>query len=287
MIWIIGKNGMLGREICNLLNCNNIKYIASGSEIDIYSIDCLKSFISRYRIDTIINCSAYTKVDMAEDDVENCYRVNAYGIENIINIAKEKKANFIHFSTDYVFDGLASNPYNEDDIANPINVYGKSKLLGEQYALDYDKSIVIRISWLYGIYGINFVSKMINLMNIKYSIKVVNDQFGSPTNTLDVANFVIYLLNKKIFKYGLYHYSNNGSISWYDFACNIYELGSKFNIIKNNCIINSCNSIDFETRAMRPKYTVLSLEKIKNTFNIEILDYKKSLTNYFNILTSK
>ncbi|WP_020005708.1 dTDP-4-dehydrorhamnose reductase [Brachyspira innocens] len=285
MIWIIGKNGMLANDIINVFNKNNTEYIATASDIDITNIDILNDFVKDKNIKTIINCSAYTKVDLAEDEKDICYKVNGDGVKNISEIASNIKADLIHFSTDYVFDGEANKPYTEEDKTNPINVYGKSKLEGEKYALSLENSIVIRISWLYGIYGKNFVYTMINLMNSKDSIKVVNDQFGSPTHTLDVAYTVFDIINKKNFDYGLYHYTNDGNISWYDFAKAIYKKGKEFNIISNDCIVNQCNSEEYPTKAQRPKYSVLSIEKIRKY--AKIYDYEYSLNKFFDIYKNK
>ena len=279
MIWIIGKNGMLAQDIINAFNKNNIEYIATASDIDITNIDILNNFSKDKNIKMIINCSAYTKVDLAEDEKELCYKVNGEGIKNISEIASNIKADLIHFSTDYVFDGENTKPYTEEDKTNPINIYGKSKLEGEKYALALSNSIVMRISWLYGIYGKNFVYTMINLMNSKESIKVVNDQFGSPTYTGDVAETISDFILKNNLDYGLYHYTNEGNISWYDFANSIYKIGKEYNIINNNCKINSCTTEEYPTKAKRPKYSVLSVEKIKKY--AKIYDYEYSLNNFF------
>ena len=279
MIWVIGKNGMLAQDIINAFNKNNIEYIATASDIDITNIDILNNFSKDKNIKTIINCSAYTKVDLAEDEKDICYKVNGEGVKNITEIASKIKADLIHFSTDYVFDGENKKPYTEEDKTNPINIYGKSKLEGENYALSYNKSIIIRVSWLYGIYGKNFVYTMINLMNSKESIKVVNDQFGSPTYTGDVAEVVLGFIQKNNFDYGLYHYTNEGNISWYDFANSIYKIGKEYNVITNDCKINPCTTEEYPTKAKRPKYSVLSVEKIKKY--AKIYDYEYSLNNFF------
>lgn len=279
MIWIIGKNGMLAQDIIDKFNKNSVEYIATASDIDITNIDILNNFSKDKNIKTIINSSAYTKVDLAEDEKDICYNVNAEGIKNITEIAFNIKADLIHFSTDYVFDGNSNKPYTEEDKTNPINIYGKSKLEGENNALSYDKSIVFRVSWLYGIYGKNFVYTMINLMNSKESIKVVNDQFGSPTYTGDVAEVVLGFIQKNNFDYGLYHYTNKGNISWYDFANSIYKIGKEYNVINNDCKVNPCATEEYPTKAKRPKYSVLSVEKIRKY--AKIYDYKRSLDNFF------
>lgn len=277
MVWVIGKNGMLAQDILAAFDKNSIEYIATASDIDITNIDILNNFSKDKNIKTIINCSAYTKVDLAEDEKDICYKVNGEGVKNITEIASNIKADLIHFSTDYVFDGENKKPYTEEDKTNPINIYGKSKLEGENYALSYNKSMVIRVSWLYGINGNNFVKTMIKLMNSKENIKVVNDQFGSPTFTQDVSEAILNLINKS--NYGLYHYTNEGNISWYDFANSIYKIGKEYNVINNDCKINPCSTEEYPTKAKRPKYSVLSIEKIKKY--AKIYDYEYSLNNFF------
>ena len=279
MIWVIGKNGMLAQDIIEAFNKDNVEYIATASDVDITNIDILNNFSKDKNIKTIINCSAYTKVDLAEDEKDICYKVNSDGVKNISEIASNLKSDLIHFSTDYVFDGENIKPYIEEDETNPINIYGKSKLEGEKYALSLSNSVVMRISWLYGIYGKNFVYTMINLMNSKESIKVVNDQFGSPTYTGDVAEVVLGFIQKNNLDYGLYHYTNEGNISWYDFASSIYKIGKEYNVINNDCKINSCATEEYPTKAKRPKYSVLSVEKIKKY--AKIYDYEYSLNNFF------
>ena len=274
-IWVIGKNGMLAKDILKVFDKNNISYLSTGREIDITNINDLNNFIKNKNIDIVINCAAYTKVDLAEDEPEICDKINALGVKNISEICENKNLKLIHFSSDYVFDGNANKPYKESDATNPINVYGKSKLEGEKYALSLNSSLVIRISWLYGINGNNFVYTMLNFMKNKDSIKVVNDQYGSPTNTLDVANLILYII--KDFRFGLYHYTNEGNISWFDFANSIYDLAKKNNILNKECIIKPCKSEEYKTKAKRPKFSVLSKEKIKNDCKINLIDYRESL----------
>ncbi|MEI0698292.1 dTDP-4-dehydrorhamnose reductase [Brachyspira intermedia] len=285
MVWIIGKNGMLAKDILYTFDKNSIEYVATDSDIDITNIDILNNFSKDKNIKTIINCSAYTKVDLAEDEKDICYKVNGEGVKNIAEIASNIKSDLIHFSTDYVFDGESTKPYTEEDKTNPINIYGKSKLEGENYALSYNKSIVIRVSWLYGINGNNFVKTMIKLMNSKESIKVVNDQFGSPTFTQNVSEEIFNLVDKKSFYYGLYHYTNEGNISWYDFANSIYKIGKEYNVINNYCKINPCTTGEYLTKAKRPKYSVLSVEKIKKY--AKTYDYEYSLNNFFKAYKNK
>lgn len=277
-IWVMGKNGMLAKDILKVFDKNSISYFSTGREIDITNINDLNNFIKNKNIDVVINCAAYTKVDLAEEETEICNKINALGVKNTSEICENKNLKLIHFSSDYVFDGNANKPYEESDATNPINVYGKSKLEGEKYALSLSSSLVIRISWLYGVNGNNFVYTMLNFMKNKDSIKVVNDQYGSPTNTLDVANLILYII--KDFRFGLYHYTNEGNISWFDFANSIYDLAKKNNILNKECIIEPCKSEEYKTKAKRPKFSVLSKEKIKNDCKINLIDYRESLNSF-------
>lgn len=287
MIWVIGSNGMLARDIILMLEKSGISYTATGSEVDITSLESLEKAVLKIKPSYIINCAAYTKVDMAEDEPVLAYKINATGVENIAVVSKSYNSKLIHFSTDYVFDGLSQNPYKEEDKTNPVSVYGKTKLEGEHNALTLDNSLVIRVSWLYGINGANFVYTMLRLMNEKDSIKVVSDQYGSPTNTIDIANVVIDIVKNNRDISGLYHYTNDGAISWYDFALEIYKKGIEYKHIKSECIINPCMTSEYPTKAIRPKCSLMSKEHIKKDLSIELVDWKASLDIFFQILAFK
>lgn len=287
MIWLIGKNGMLARDIAVLLDKYDINYIATSRDVNISNIDLIYNFCNNIKPHFIINCAAYTQVDLAETEVEECFRINSLGVKNIVEIAGNNKAKLIHFSTDYIFDGLSDIPYIETDKTNPINIYGKSKLEGEKYASQLgSNNLTIRISWLYGIYGENFVYTMLKLMSQKSEIKVINDQRGSPTNTADVANLVLSIVKTNSDLSGVYHYTNNGNITWFDFAKEIYRNSLELKILKEECIINSCSTSEFPTIAKRPAYSVLSKEKIKNDYNISLLDYECSLYNFLKLYSA-
>lgn len=281
-IWLIGKNGMLAKDILKVFDKNNISYFSTGKEVDITDINALNNYVKNKSVDIVINCAAYTKVDLAEEEPETCNKINGLGVKNIAEICENQKLKLIHFSTDYVFDGENDKPYKENDFANPINIYGKSKLEGEKYALFLKNSLIIRISWLYGINGNNFVYTILNLMKNKDNIKVVNDQYGSPTNTYDIAVLILSII--KDFHFGIYHYTNEGKISWFDFANSIYDLAKKNNILDKKCIIEPCKTEEYKTKAKRPKFTVLSKDKIKNDYKIDLIDYKYSLNSFFNNL---
>jgi len=295
MIWLIGSKGMLGTELSLLLEKSGYSFIGTDSEIDITSLAALEDFIRTQKnntpINLIINCAAYTAVDKAENDAENCRRLNTLGIGNIAVCAKNINACLIHISTDYVFDGEGiieegdvPRPYREDDETNPIGVYGLSKRDGELSVLENNPhSYIIRTAWLYGKYGSNFVRTMLRLMNEKETIPVVKDQKGSPTWTYDLSEAIITLLctiDKSPAPYGIYHFTDEGEISWFDFACKIHTLAQKMGILKKNCVITPCTSADFPAKVKRPAYSVLDKNKIKMALNIAIPLWDNSLNKF-------
>jgi len=284
MIWLIGCKGMLGTELSNLLEKTNLPFVGTDREVDITNKKALNEFINGKNINYVINCAAYTAVDKAEDDIQTCNNLNNLGAANIASCSSEIKAKFIHISTDYVFDGKGFIPYKEDDITNPIGVYGKSKRDGEISVLENNpNSYIIRTAWLYGKYGNNFISTMIRLMNERDEIKVVNDQRGSPTWAYDLVNIIINFINADR-PYGIYHYTNEGDITWFDFAKEIYNLGRELNLIKKNCLVSPCTSEEFPSKVTRPSFSVLDKSKIKSTLGINIPLWNNSLKEYLKCL---
>lgn len=287
-ILITGANGQLGSELAAILNngyfsglFDNISlFFTDQSELDITNRDEVISFVSGNAIDVVINCAAYTAVDKAEDEPEVCMAVNRDAPANLAAAAKASNALLIHISTDYVFDGRGPLPYNEDDLRAPSSIYGKSKEAGE-IALEESgaRFLIIRTSWLYSRFGNNFVKTIARLANEKDKLEVVYDQIGTPTCAQDLANAILvicrdYLLwstTRDSFPYGIYHYSNEGVCSWYDFAVEIVRLsGSK-------CVVEPVLSEHFPSRAKRPPYSVLDKQKIKKTFGLKIPHWKLSL----------
>lgn len=265
-ILVTGANGQLGTELQKLLP-NAI--FADIDVLDITDLEAVKKFVSNNQIDVIVNCAAYTAVDKAEDDIELTQKINEDGPRNLALSG----AKVIHISTDYVFDGTNHKPYLPEDKTNPVSVYGKTKRAGELAVLDNAMvAVVIRTAWLYSIHGNNFVKTMRRLGAEKESLNVVADQIGSPTFAGDLAQAIVTILpqmneaNK-----GIYHYTNEGVCSWYDFATEIMNLSGLA------CKVNSIPSSAYPTKATRPFYSVLSKEKIKNVFNIEIPHWKESL----------
>lgn len=281
MIWLIGNNGMLGHEIDDLLVNNKFSFVATDIELDITNLDGLRQFAAGKNISWIINCSAYTAVDNAEDDSEKAYCINEAGAGNLAIIANEVGAKLIHISTDYVFDGESSVPYKEGDATGPQGVYGASKLAGEKAISQSCKDFfIIRTAWLYGKYGKNFVSTMLNLMKEKPELKVVDDQVGSPTYAGDLAKSVAAFISADSKAYGIYHFSNAGKTSWYSFALKIQEYGFEKGLLDKQIPVHPVTSDKFPTKAVRPKFSLLDKTKIKNTLQIEVPEWEDSLKHF-------
>ena len=284
MVWLIGCKGMLGLEIARQLTELKVDFCASGREVDITQLSSLLDFSADKKIDYIINCAAYNFVDKAESQEAEAFKVNQKGPENIALLAKKIGAKLIHISTDYVFDGKKTSPLLEDDPTNPISLYGKSKLLGEIAVKEnLTEHYIIRTSWLYGFEGKNFVYTILKLINSKESIKVVNDQIGSPTFAFDLSNVIISIFQNDNLPYGIYNYSDVGQISWWEFAKEIQKIAIDRKLIQNlKCNIISSPSAQYPAIAKRPAYSVLSTKKIQEALNIKIPDWKESLTAFFN-----
>jgi dTDP-4-dehydrorhamnose reductase len=278
-VLITGSNGQLGSEIKELaIKYKKIDFIFKDlPELDICNFEALQAFILDNNINAVINCAAYTAVDKAEEDAEIAEQVNSKGVINLVNALQTVNGKLIHISTDYVFDGDHFLPYKETDPVNPIGVYGETKRAGELAVINSDMdSIVIRTSWLYSSYGNNFVKTMLRLGNEKENLGVIFDQVGTPTFARDLAKTCLDILcvdsSVDISKNGnLYHYSNEGVASWYDFAISIMELGGE------NCKVNPIQTKDYPALAKRPQYSVLNKSEIKIDFKIEIPYWRDSL----------
>ena len=278
-VLITGSNGQLGSEIKELAaNYKKIDFVFKDlPDLDICNFNLLQSFIIDNKINAVINCAANTAVDKAEEDEIIAKKVNLEGVLNLVNALQTVNGKLIHISTDYVFDGDHFLPYKETDPVSPIGVYGETKRAGELAVINSDiDSIVIRTSWLYSSYGNNFVKTMLRLGNEKENLGVIYDQVGTPTYARDLAKTCLDILcgdsSVEISKNGnLYHYSNEGVASWYDFAISIMELGGK------NCKVKPIQTEDYPTLAKRPQYSVLNKSKIKTDFKIEIPYWRDSL----------
>lgn len=266
MLLITGAKGQLGTELSKLLPD---AIAADVSDLDITDKAAVDAFVKERHIDTIVNCAAYTAVDRAEADTALAEKINILGPKNLAQTG----VRLIHISTDYVFDGTSCRPYSETDIPHPVSVYGKTKLAGEKAVLDHAKSaIVIRTAWLYSPYGSNFVKTMRRLGAEKSSLRVVCDQVGTPTYAGDLAQAIADILPQfKEGHRGVYHFSNQGVCSWYDFAVEIMKLSGL------DCQVMPIETRDYPTAATRPFYSVLNKSKIIAEFNVNIPHWKESL----------
>lgn len=280
-VLITGSKGQLGSEIKELASeYENLQCVFKDlPELDICDAEVLNTFIIDQHINAVINCAGYTAVDKAEEEALIAQKVNSEGVLSLANALKKVDGKLIHISTDYVFDGNHSQPYKESDPVSPVGVYGKTKRAGELAVLNSSiDAIVIRTSWLYSVYGNNFVKTMLRLGNEKKSIQVVSDQLGTPTYAKDLAKTCLDILSDagstNISKKGsLYHYSNEGVTSWYDFATAIMEIS---NI---DCKVIPIETKDYPTEARRPMYSVLDKSKIKSDFKVTIPHWRDSLAN--------
>lgn len=279
MIWLIGCKGMLGTEVARQLTENKIDFVGTDIDVDITNVSALESFAQGKSIDWIINCSAYTAVDKAESDAAFAAKLNEDGPRNIATVAKKIGATMIHISTDYVFDGTGNTPRTEDMPVAPIGVYGVTKAAGEKaIASVTEKYYIVRTAWLYGWAGKNFVYTMIKAMNTHDVVKVVADQKGTPTFAGDLADVIIRITKSSI-PYGIYHCTNLGETTWWEFTKEIKEQAAKSGWLKNSaCVVNSCTTEEYPTPAKRPAYSVLCKDKIQSALNFKLPEWKQSLT---------
>lgn len=253
-VLVTGANGQLGKSIHRIgSNYPELKFVFTDvADLDITNSEAVDAFFQSNKIAYCINCAAYTAVDNAEEAVDKAFLINATAVKNLAESCRNSGTVLIHVSTDFVFDGTKKTPYTEEDIPNPLSVYGKSKLKGEAYIQEiWDRHFIVRTSWLYSEYGNNFVKTMLRLAETRDEISVVNDQIGSPTYAGDLASFLLEIIDKSSKDYGLYHYSNEGSISWYDFAVEIFKQHKK--AVRVVPIPTSA----YPTAAKRPAYSVL------------------------------
>ena len=277
-ILVTGANGQLGSELA-VLSSNYPQYkwiFADRTKITLDDLYLLKTQLIEIQPDIILNCGAYTAVDTAESEKELAFTINELSVKLIAKYALENKVKLIHISTDYVFDGSSSIALNEEATTNPINVYGASKRAGEVACLkENPNSIIIRTSWVYSKFGNNFVKTMQRLMQERESINVVNDQIGSPTYAADLAQAVMDIVESSNWIPGIYNYSNEGEISWYEFALAIKELGGY------DCNVGGIPSASYPTPAKRPEFSLLDKKKIRTVYEVAVPDYKESLKKMF------
>ena len=284
-ILVTGANGQLGQELRNVLEAKMPEktLYTDIAELDLTNVEAVNNYIRNSEVTHIVNCAAYTAVDKAEEQKMECAAININAVQNIANAADSIGAKVIHISTDYVFDGLAHRPYKESDKVNPISQYGTTKRKGETALLALaPDSIIIRTSWLYSPYGKNFVKTMMSLGKERDCLKVVCDQIGTPTYAYDLAQAIYSILTSNQWVEGIYHYSNEGACSWYDFAKSIHRVSD----IKD-CKVYPIPTEDYPTAATRPYYSILDKTKIKATYGIEIPYWEDSLIDCINRINNE
>ena len=281
-VWLVGSAGMLGRQVALELERNRIPFRASDREVDVADSDRLRTFEEGEKFGWIVNCSAYTAVDRAETERGEAFRVNALGAENLAAVSRRIGATLVHFSTDYVFDGTQRRPYREDDPPRPLNVYGQSKLDGERrVAAVGGRYFIFRLSGLYGVFGHNFVATMLSRFAGNGEPRVVDDQVGSPTYAGLLAKNLVSLIRGGGEEYGTYHCSDEGQVSWFDFAVGIGEAALGAGLIRSRARVRPVGTREYAAAAPRPAYSVLDKEKVKQTLRFEIRDWKANLENFF------
>lgn len=279
-ILVTGSKGQLGYEIEGLSYTHSYKgfkfFFTDIDTLDIIDAAAVESFFNNHQIDYIINCAGFTMVDKAEDEKEKAMSVNAEGVANLLKCAEKQDTGFLHISSDYVFDGQNHLPYKEEDQTNPVSAYGLSKLKAEEILSSYQKSIILRTSWLYSEKGNNFLTTILRISEESKELRVVNDQVGTPTYARDLAKVLLDIIlycenNPESFLAGIYHYSNEGVCSWFDFARAIIRHSGKSNIVI------PVDTSEFQRPAKRPAFSVLNKKKIKSVFNIIIPHWEESL----------
>lgn len=271
---VTGAKGQLGMDLVNLLASKRYDVYGYGrNELDVTNFHQVKQVISEVKPDVVIHAAAYTKVDQAESEPDQAFLINAYGTRNVAVASEEVGAKLVYISTDYVFDGKATTPYNEFAPTNPQSVYGKSKLAGEQFVRDlHSKFFIVRTSWVYGKHGNNFVKTMLNLSQERDELMVVHDQIGCPTYAVDLANYILELIRTE--KYGVYHISNSGHCSWYEFAKAIFE---ETGIVVK---VNPCTTKEFPRPAPRPAYAVFAHTALRLNGFSEIRGWREALKEF-------
>lgn len=273
-ILITGANGQLGTEMRNVSAGSKDKYIFTDvAELDITDAVAVDRFVASEKLDVIVNCAAYTNVDKAEDDEQAADLINHKAVAILATTAAKYGATLIHISTDYVFDGSSTIPYRENNATSPIGAYGRTKLSGERAVIESGcRYLIFRTAWLYSPYGKNFMKTMIKLTAEKDNINVVFDQVGTPTSAADLAALIyVVITDRMLDRQGIYHFSNEGVCSWYDFAVEVRDLCG------NICDIRPCHSNEFPSKVERPHYSVLDKTKVKNTFGAAVPYWKDSL----------
>ena len=281
-VLVTGGKGQLGQCLQSISNdFKTLDFVFLGSnDLDISNNIEVEAYFKNNTFDYCINCAAYTAVDKAEEETEKAKQINEIGAKNLAHACLINNVTLIHISTDFVFDGQVKTPYTEEDKTNPISVYGKTKRDGElQITSTLSQYFIIRTSWLYSEFGSNFVKTMLRLSKEREELSVVDDQTGSPTYAKDLAAVILKIINSKSQQFGIYHYSNQAEITWYDFAKEI------FNLTKSSITLKKTDSKTFKTLATRPAYSVLNTKKIHTLLNFKPVNWQKSLDKCLKAIT--
>lgn len=277
-VLVFGANGQLGKSLQKVISREgtphyNLIFI-SKNEADITKTSTLVPLFKQYTPSYVINCAAYTQVDLAEEEKEKAYQINVVGVQNISQLCEDYQACLVHVSTDFVFEGNTPILLKETDVCMPINHYGTTKWQGEQVIQQHLKAFfIIRTSWLYSEFGTNFMKTMLRLSKEKNSLSIVNDQIGTPTYAVDLATFIIHIIHQHKTEYGIYHFSNEGIASWYDFAKAIFEYSNR------NIKVSPIASEEYPTKAKRPLFSAMNTMKVKKTFGRAIPHWRTSLAS--------
>lgn len=283
-VLVTGAAGQVGCELVSLAPTGFEVVAFNSSELDITNAQLVQQIVTEQAPDIIINAAAYTAVDKAESDAERAYAVNEAGVKNLAHAALDLNIPVFHISTDYVFDGISTVPYKENDPVGPTGAYGASKLAGEQALADNGvKYIILRTSWVFGVHGNNFVKTMLRLGKERDTLGVVADQHGCPTSAASIANVLWQLGQKYIAEgelpWGIYHFSNYPVTTWYGFACDIFEQAVELELLKQTPLVNAIESADYPTLAHRPAYSVMDCSKIETLLNVKIPNWQQQLSD--------
>lgn len=282
-IWITGASGMLGKDLVQVAVRAGHHVIATDREVDITKANQVSAWLAANAVDVLINCAAYTAVDLAETETDRAHSINVEGADILACETAHKKIPMIHVSTDYVLNGEPPHALTEEAPLQPINAYGRTKAEGEyRVRMGNPKHWIVRTAWLYGLHGKNFVKTMLKVMNEHESLRVVDDQHGSPTWTVDLALALVAIAEKGT-HFGTYHYTNNGQVTWYGFACEIQRQALERQLLNRNAMIHAVDSSAYPTPAARPKWSVLDKTLIQKTFGVEVPHWKDSLADYLDL----
>lgn len=288
MIWLIGCRGMLGTELANLLEQEGRPFVGTDIECDITDPAALRAFSALQSLDWIVNASAYTNVDQAEDEEPRARAINADGAGHIAAVAMARGARMIHISTDYVFDGQSARPYLEDDATHPLGAYGRTKAAGEALVRTAcPRHLILRTAWLYGRHGKNFVATMLKLMAERATLNVIADQRGTPTWTRTLADVIVRVIAHDGVPPGTYHVTDEGETTWHGFAVEIQRAAVARGLIPSGCDVRPIPASQYPSKTPRPAYSVLSKKRIQDTLDFRLLDWRTALAAYLDELAAE